>query len=415
LPALNVDDWIALAPRGPANESGRPSPVLPFAGADLDVQQFDAMGARFTDLKLRMREMPQGWSFDLDSPQLAGAATWSPPGPALPNGRVLARLSRIAMPGRGNPATWQSVEAKEAAVDSPDAQINRWPEIDLTSDAFFSKERNLGKLEFVAKPQGADWKIDKLVLANEGGRLEANGAWRGTGRTQQTKLDVVLDAPDSAAFLARYGYAEGVKGAATRIEGEVGWAGAPHEFDFGSLNGMFKIRVGPGRFTKLEPGPGKLLGVLSLQALPRRVSLDYSDVFSEGFAFDEITGSVRIASGVMSTSDLRLVGPAAKVDISGETDLAKETQRLVVRVQPALSSIVSSGAALLFLTNPLSAAIVGAGSLFAQTILQDPVEKFFRYDYTITGGWSDPVIAKGSGNPTPAPGVVALPRSSSDR
>jgi uncharacterized protein YhdP len=327
----------------------------------------------------------------------------------------MARLSRIALPGRGNPATWQSAEAKEAAADSQDAQSNHWPEIDLAADAFYSKERNLGKLEFVAKPQGADWKVDKLILANDAGRLEANGAWRVAARTQQTKLDVLLDAPDSGAFLARYGYAEGVKGAATHIEGQVAWAGAPHEFEFGSLNGSFGIRVGPGRFTKLEPGPGKLLGVLSLQALPRRVTLDYSDVFTEGFAFDEITGSVRIASGVMSTSDLRLVGPAAKVDISGETDLAKETQRLVVRVQPALSSIVSSGAALLFLTNPLVGAVVGAGSLFAQTILQDPVEKMFRYEYTITGGWSDPVIVKGSGGTSTAPGVVALPRSAGDR
>ncbi len=412
LPALNVDDWIALRPRGPANESGRPSATLPFAGADLDVRQFDAMGARFADLKLAMRETPQGWTLDLDGPEIAGTAAWSSPDAATPNGRVMARLSRIAVPGRGNPATWQSAEAKETASDSQSTEVNHWPEIDLAADALISKERNLGKLEFVAKPQGADWRVDKLVLASDGGRIEANGAWRVAGRTQQTNLDVVLDAPDSGAFLARYGYAEGVKGAATRIEGQIGWAGAPHEFDYGSLNGMLRIKVGPGRFTKLEPGPGKLLGVLSLQALPRRVTLDYSDIFSEGFAFDDITGTVRIAGGVMSTSDLKLVGPSAKVDISGETDLAKETQRLVVRVQPALTSIVSSGAALLFLTNPLSAAIVGAGSLFAQSILQDPIEKMFRYEYTITGGWSDPVIVKGSGGTSTAPGVVALPRTS---
>ena len=171
---------------------------------------------------------------------------------------------------------------------------------------------------------------------------------------------------------------------------------------------MFRIHVGPGRFTKLEPGPGKLLGVLSLQALPRRVTLDYSDVFSEGFAFDEITGNVRIAGGVMTTSDLKLVGPAAKVDISGEADLAKETQRLTVRVQPALSSSVSAGAALLFLANPLVGAAVGAGSLFAQALLQDPVEKMFRYEYTVTGGWSDPVVTKsGGGNASAAPGTGA--------
>ena len=61
------------------------------------------------------------------------------------------------------------------------------------------------------------------------------------------------------------------------------------------------IEVGPGRFTKIEPGIGKLLGVLSLQSLPRRITLDFTDVFTEGFAFDEITGDVQIHNGVLMT------------------------------------------------------------------------------------------------------------------
>ena len=229
-----------------------------------------------------------------------------------------------------------------------------------------------------------------------------------SARPQQTRLDVTLNTKDSGAFLARYGYAEALIGAPTKIDGQLSWSGAPHEFDFATLSGKFGIHVGPGRFTKLEPGPGRLLGVLSLQALPRRITLDYSDIFSDGLAFDEITGNVRIAGGIMTTSDLKLVGPSAKVEISGDADLAKETQRLNVRVQPALSSSVSAGAALLFLANPLLGAAVGAGSLVAQAILQDPVEKLFRYEYMVTGSWSDPVVTKNAGeNASAAPGAVA--------
>jgi uncharacterized protein YhdP len=186
-----------------------------------------------------------------------------------------------------------------------------------------------------------------------------------------------------------------LQGAPTKIDGQLAWAGAPHEFDYPTLSGTFHIAVGPGRFTKIEPGAaGKLIGVLSLQALPRRVSLDFRDVFSEGFTFDEINGNVVIANGVMSTSNLKLAGPAAKVDISGETDLAKETQRLSVRVQPALSSSVSAGAALLFLANPLIGAAIGAGSLLAQTMMKDPIEKIFSYEYAVTGSWSDPIVTR---------------------
>jgi uncharacterized protein (TIGR02099 family) len=413
LPAIVADDWIALLPRGGATQTGRQDALPSLAGADLDVRQFDALGARFMNLNVRMREFQRGWAFDLDGPEIAGTAIWSAPGAGAPNGRIVARLARIRIPGRGSLATGRGAESKEGGNDqrSDALAASPWPEIDLAADTLVSSDRDLGRLEFVAQPRGAEWRIDRLMLANDAGRLDAGGAWRVAGRQQQTKLDVVLDVKDSGAFLARYGFAEALKGAPTRIEGQLAWSGAPHEFDLATLAGMLSIHVGPGRFTKLEPGPGKLLGVLSLQALPRRVTLDYSDVFSEGFAFDEITGNVRIAGGVMTTSDLKLVGPAAKVDISGEADLAKETQRLFVRVQPALSSSVSAGAALLFLANPLVGAVVGAGSLFAQALLQDPVEKMFRYEYTVTGGWSDPVVTKTIGGSASAAPGTGLPRT----
>ncbi len=411
LPVLRADAWIALLPRETSSGTGRQDPGLILAGADFDVREFDALGAKFTDLKLRMRESPGGWSFDLDGAEVAGTATWSAPGAGAPGGRIVARLSRLAIPGRGSPTTSRSGDAGEGGserqTDAPAA--SPWPEIDLAADTLISKDRDLGRLEFVAQPRGTEWQIERLRLTNDSGRLDASGAWRMGARPQQTRLDVTLHTKDSGAFLARYGYAEALIGAPTKIDGQLSWSGAPHEFDFATLSGMFGIHVGPGRFTKLEPGPGKLLGVLSLQALPRRITLDYSDVFSDGLAFDEITGNVRIAGGVMTTSDLKLVGPSAKVDISGDADLAKETQRLNVRVQPALSSSVSAGAALLFLANPLLGAAVGAGSLVAQAILQDPVEKMFRYEYTVTGSWSDPVVTKNAGeNASAAPGAGAL-------
>jgi uncharacterized protein YhdP len=161
---------------------------------------------------------------------------------------------------------------------------------------------------------------------------------------------------------------------------------------------------------KIEPGIGKLLGVLSLQALPRRISLDFRDIFSEGFAFDRVTSNVRIANGVMNTDDFHLSGPSAQVNIAGSVDLASETQRLQVKVQPTLSAGVSAGAALVFLANPLVGAAVGAGSLLAQKVLKDPIEQMFSYQYAVTGSWSDPVVARGPmATASAAPEPVAKP------
>jgi len=389
-----------------------------FAGADLDIGQFEGLGVRFRDLKLVMRESAARWNLALAGREIAGTADWWTPDTGTPNGRLVARLSRLAIPGRASPSAWRSAENRDVSDAMKDATSdNPWPEIDVASDSLLSKERDLGHLELVARPRGSEWRIDRLVLANDNGRLEAEGAWRVAGRTPQTKLDIILDVKDAGGFLATFGYPDTIQGASTKLDGQLAWSGAPHEFDFPSLTGMFHIGVGPGRFTKIEPGAaGKLIGVLSLQALPRRVSLDFRDIFSEGFTFDEIDGNVKIASGVMSTNNLKLVGPAARVEIAGQTDLSKETQRLSVRVQPALSSSVSAGAALLFFANPLIGAAVGAGSLIAQTMMKDPIEKMFTYEYTVSGSWSDPIVSRNaSATASASPNLSSEPSAGAAR
>jgi uncharacterized protein YhdP len=149
------------------------------------------------------------------------------------------------------------------------------------------------------------------------------------------------------------------RGAPTTIKGQLDWPGAPSDYDPKTLSGALKVEVGSGQFTKIEPGIGKLLGVLSLQALPRRIALDFRDVFTEGFAFDRIDGNVRIARGVMTTDDLRLVGPAARVDITGEANLARD---LAAR-PPAFHDALDRGSGCRVAAaraNPLVAAAVGA-------------------------------------------------------
>ena len=309
----------------------------------------------------------------------------------LPNGRVKARLTRFVPPGPGE------LQPARSEFDSSSNAANPWPELDIVSDAFVSKGHDLGKFELLAKPVATDWRIEQLTLANPDGRIDANGWWRVRGDKQQTQLDVTVDVADAGGYLARFGYGESVRNAPTKITGQLEWTGAPNDFDYPTLTGTFKSESGAGQFTKIDPGIGKLLGVLSLQALPRRITLDFRDVFSEGFAFDDINGDFRIDNGQMHTDNLKLAGPAAAVAIKGDVDLARETQRLAVRVQPALSTGVSAGAAVLFIANPLIGAAVGAGALIAQKFLNNPIDQMFSYEYRVTGSWVDPVVERVGG------------------
>ena len=87
------------------------------------------------------------------------------------------------------------------------------------------------------------------------------------------------------------------------------------------------LEAAKGQFVKLDPGAaGKLLGLISLQGLPRRISLDFKDVFSDGLAFDGISSKLAVKSGVMRTDRLQIDGPSARVVMRGEVDLKHETR-----------------------------------------------------------------------------------------
>jgi uncharacterized protein (TIGR02099 family) len=389
---LDLDGWLALREQG---DPGIDSGPLPLSGVDVNVGALDVFGRRMNDLHVGASRSGSDWQLDLRGRELEGTARWEPSAPTHPNGRIVARLQRLT------PPTTVLSHATSPPTASSDA-ASGWPEIDLSAVSLRVKDRDLGRLELSAQPRGSDWRIDSLRLINDDGRLDANGWWRRGGRTEQTTLDADLDVHDAGKYLARYALPDAVRGAATTIRGQVSWAGGPQDFDYPTLNGKLRIETGRGQFTKLDPGLGKLLGVLSLQSLKRRLTFDFQDLFGEGFAFDEISGDVRIQNGVMKSDNLKIVGPSARVAIQGETDIARETQQLSVHVQPTLSAGVSVGAAALLLANPVIGAAVAAGSLLAQKVMQDPIEQIFSYGYAVTGSWSDPIVEREGRFPAPA-------------
>jgi len=188
-------------------------------------------------------------------------------------------------------------------------------------------------------------------------------------------------------MLERLGYADAVKRGTAKLEGKVSWAGTPTQVDFASLDGTLKAEAANGQFNKLDPGVGRLLGILSLQSLPRRITLDFRDIFSEGFAFDAITGSASAVHGVLTTQDLQIQGPSAKIFMKGMVSIPAETQTLRVRIEPALGETLAVGA---MIANPA----VGAAAWVAQKILKDPFGQMFAFEYAISGSWSDPKVEK---------------------
>jgi len=355
---------------------------------------FVAIGREFHDVSVRAQfDGRRTWRADVTARELAGEIAWRAEGQGL----VRARLKHLIQPERAPGAS------------AKDDVANELPALAITADSYTFNGNELGRLELRAVNEAKGWRLDKLELASAEGTLSATGLWnpaRGAGRTE---LEVKADVKDVGKYLERFGYPETVaKGTAT-LGGTVQWAGPVYRIDYGTLVGSLDLKAEKGQFVKVKPGVGRLLGVLSLQSLPRRMSLDFRDVFSEGFAFDSINGSAKIAQGVATTDNLAMTGPAASVAIAGRADLAKETQDLTVRVVPVLgdSVAVAAGVALL---NP----IIGAGALIAQRLFKDPLGQMFSYEYQVTGSWEDPKVVRVRAPEPATPGIggtTAAPES----
>ncbi|HVF65645.1 MAG TPA: YhdP family protein [Casimicrobiaceae bacterium] len=394
--ALDLDAWLAVAKsHESASASTEPSePTL--ASIDIRAGELTVFGRRFDAMTLFAQRAAKDWRLRFDSRQVEGLATWEGASPARANGRLSAQLGRLDF-------TALRASTRETERNRPEARQSApstWPELDIHAGRFIARAGDLGRMELAARADGVDWRVTRFSIVNDAGRIDADGTWRPGPRESRTEFDVTVMLDNPPRFLARLGLPDDIIGAAGLIHGRLGWAGSPVDFEHEKLAGQFDVRFGAGQFTKMNPGMGKLLGVLSLQALPRRVALDFRDVFSEGFAFDTVSGSMRIANGILHSDDLVVSGPAAKVTLAGDVDLEAETQRLQVRVQPSLSTVVSTGAGaaaiVLLAANPLVGAAVGAGTLLAQKIMRDPIEQMFSYEYAVSGSWSDPIVERGT-------------------
>ena len=247
----------------------------------------------------------------------------------------------------------------------------------------------LGQLELKAQNDKGSWQLDTLSLKNPDGALNGKAVWVTEGR-QQTRLNFDLTSGNVGKLLDRLGYADTVKRGSAKLGGDLKWDGPLTDIHFPTLTGQMTLEVEKGQFNKVDPGVGKLLGLLSLQSLPRRLTLDFGDIFSEGLAFDKIEGKMTVKAGVMRTAEpLRISSPAAQIDIKGETDLKNETQSLDVAVRPYVGGVAAAAGAAT-LVNPL----LGAAALVAGAILQNPIGRLFSYSYHVTGTWTDPKFEK---------------------
>jgi len=378
---LDLDRWLELLGRG---EGGT---RVEWGGVDLKLGAIDVLGWRFSDLAVNAMAQGGQWRAALSGKELDGDVTWQPEG----RGKVVARMKTFAIPAAAPGASQTASRDPQSQQEPGDL-----PALDITAEQFIVKDRPLGRLEVTAVSAGRDWRLERLLLSNPESNLTLNGVWQLALPRSTTKINLHLETSDIGKLLTRLGQPDGVKRGTAKLEGSLSWNGSPYELDYPTMTGTLALDAAKGQFNKLDPGVGKLLNVMSLQSLPQRLTLDFRDVFSEGFAFDEIIGAAKINRGIASTENFRVRGPAASIVMRGDVDLAQETEKLRVRITPQLTDSVAIAGAL------VGGPIVGAAAYLAQKVLKDPFGQAASFEYEVTGKWSDPTI-KRVPRPAPAP------------
>jgi uncharacterized protein (TIGR02099 family) len=371
--SLDLDRWLALF-----RQPGEPVRI-DWGGVDLKLGTLDALGRRYHELSVYAVAQPDGnWRSSVVGKEFEGTLLWQPQG----RGRLTARMKTLVIPPP-SPATLQAPTTATGERRQLDL-----PALDITAEQFSLGGKVLGSLKVLATPQNADWRIEQLSIINPESTFTLEGLWEGWLAAPRTRVNLRLDAQDAGKLLERLGYSDGLKRGTAKIEGALTWQGTPYEINYPSLTGNLVLDAAKGQFDKINTGAGKLLGIMSLQALPRRVSLDFGDIFSDGFAFDEIVGPVKIQQGIALTDNFRIQGPSARVLMKGKVDLARETQELRVRVTPYLSESVSVAGAL------IGGPVAGIATFLAQKMLKDPINQAAAFEYDVTGTWKDPQVVK---------------------
>lgn len=196
---------------------------------------------------------------------------------------------------------------------------------------------------------------------------------------------ITLRSNDVATTLEQLGLDPIAEGESADVALSVYWPGAPSADWTQAISGDVTLRLERGSVLNLEPGAGRMMGLMSINALPRRLALDFRDVFNKGLVFDEVNGDFLVVNGNAYTDNLHLTGPVADIGVVGRTGLRDQDyqQQAVVTAEPG-KILPTMG----FLAGPQ----VGAALFLFTQIFKEPLRGIGRASYCVTGSWYEPAV-----------------------
>ncbi len=243
-------------------------------------------------------------------------------------------------------------------------------------------------LAFAAQPRDETLEVSSFGMRRGDLLLTGNGFWEydPVDRSHLSSVNLAMKGSGVGEAIEALGFGNSISSGTIDFSGGFTWPAPLHAFSLENLVGDARMEITDGVLNNVEPGNGRFVGLFSLTALPRRLSLDFSDVLIEGLAFEKISGNYRIENGVLYTRNTRMDGPAAKIKVSGETGILRRDYNQTISVTPKIRQ-----------TLPILGAVsagttVGWGLLLLQNVFKKVIDDAVEVEYQVTGSWDDPQI-----------------------
>ena len=392
---LNLDVWREFLSHQSTKKSGQPPTPNTLNNIQIaaQVKQLTLFDRIWQDLNLTATNKNSAWQLRLrGSPQIAGNIQYQPTSQSLTSELISGRLARLKIPEVVVTTPTPTKQAQKNPANKNMIEPGSIPSIDLTIDEFDWHKAQLGQAKIKTKTSGNVLNIESIKFNNPQGSSNLTGRWVGGAQNtpSHTDLNYDLEIKDAGQIIAHWTNQKSVEGGQGKLTVNADWAGPPFDPNYETLAGKATLNLEKGRLLEVNTSGAKLLDVLSLQSLFRFATFDLKgslgNIVTKGTPFNTIDASFDINAGIAQANQFTMGLDQARVVMTGQINIPKQTQDLRVTIFPTIDATAGSLAA--FAINP----IVGLGALVGQYLITSQINRNLQSDYLVQGSWDNPEV-----------------------
>ena len=383
---LDLGGWLRL--------SAAPTDAKPLSyymrNAKLNVAELDYLGLAFRDVSLDLAVGERSWRINVGGPNVSGAITI----PSVENSTeawsLLFDRLHFDVADAEDPAA-PGTDNKSAGADNmpADTDPHSMPAINFHAKELIWGERQFGDVTATLAKQEQGLALKALSVTAPTFTVSAQGEWRAR-EEGVSRIKGTLTSTDVQGTLKDLGYADVIQAKSGKLEFDLTWLGAPTTAALGQTVGHVQLSLEKGQVTGLKPGAGRVMGLASIAALPRRLALDFSDLTDKGLAFDSVHGDFDLREGNAYTDNVLLKGPAAEIGLIGRVGLKNRDYDQTAVVTGSVGNSLSIPVASTLVCGP----VCGAAALLFTQVFKQPLKGLARGYYRITGSWDNPTVER---------------------